>query len=63
MMGLTSYISCISDAFYFYQFPFSSMAILKMIGLGLGHLVCALSHPPLEILLVVSVAEYLEFFI
>ena len=62
MMGLMSHLSCISNAFSSYRAYFSSVAILTMTGLGFGHLVRALLHFTLEILLVVAVAEYLAFF-
>ena len=57
MMGLTSHLSCVYDIFSYYHASFYSMTILKMMGLGPGHLVCALFYFPLKILLVVSVAQ------
>ena len=63
MMGLTSYRSCISDTFSSYRISFSSMTSLTMTSLGLVHLVHAFFHFPLEIPLVVSVAEDLPFLI
>ena len=59
MMGLTSHIFCVYDAFSSYFISFYSMTSLAMIVLGPGHLVCALFHSPLKILLVVSVAQNL----
>ena len=63
MMGLTSRISCISNAFSSYRVSFSSVMSLKMMGLGPGHLV----RPPflfsLEIMLVVSVVEDMAFLV
>ena len=55
MIGLTSHISCVYDAFSSYRISFSSITSLRMMVLGLGHLVCAIFHFPLKILLVVSV--------
>ena len=60
-MGLTSNISCIYDPFSSYHVYFSLMTSLTMTGMVPGHLVRALFHFPMEIPLVVSVAEDLEF--
>ena len=55
MIGLTSDLSCLSDTFSSYHVYFSLMMILTMMVLGLGHLIRALFHFSMEILLVVSV--------
>ena len=57
MMGLTSHLSCVFDVFSSYRVSFSLMTSLTMMVLGPGHLVRALFHFPLKILLVVSVAQ------
>ena len=57
MMGLTSHILCIYDAFSSYHVSFSSMTSLTTMVLGPGHLVRAIFHFPLKIPLVMSV-EY-----
>ena len=57
MMGPTSHISCVYDNFSSYRIYFSLMMSITMIGLGLGHMVHALFHLPLENLSVVSVAQ------
>ena len=60
-MGLTSHLSCVYDDFSCYRVSFSSMTSLIMMGLGVSHLVRALFHFPLEIPLVVSVAQDLKW--
>ena len=55
------HISFISDAFSSYRVSFSLMMSMAMMGLGPGHLVRALFHFPLEIPLVVSVAQDLKW--
>ena len=57
MMGLTSHLSCVYDAFSSYHIYFSSMMSLTMMVLSWGHLVGALFHSTLKILLRVSVAQ------
>ena len=54
-MGLTNH-RFFGDAFYFYRVSFSLMMSLTMMGLGPGHLVRALFHFAMEILLAVLVA-------
>ena len=56
-MGLMSHLSCVYDTFSSYRVSFSSMTILTMMVLGPGHLVRALFHFSLKILLVMSVAK------
>ena len=62
MMGLTSHLSYVYEFFSSYRVYFSLMTSLKIIGLeaGPGHLVRALFHFTLKILLVVSVAQDLK---
>ena len=49
--------------FFSYRVYFSLMMSFTIMGMGLGHLVHALFHPALEIMLVVSVAEDLAFLV
>ena len=55
-MGLTNHLYCVYDNFSSYRVSFSSMTSLEMMDLGLVHLVRALFHFDLKIMLVVSVA-------
>ena len=57
VMGLTSRLSCVSNAFSSYCVSFSLITSLTMMVMGLVHLVRALFHFPLKIPLIVSV-EY-----
>ena len=66
-MVLTSNPSCFYDDFSFYCVYFSLMTNLMMMVLGPGHLVRAIFHFSLKILLVISVdyfhlVESLEYF-
>ena len=61
MMVLTCHISCISNNFSSYCVSFSLMMSLTVMVLGPGHPVCVHFYFPLEIELVVSVAEDLAF--
>ena len=47
VMGLTSHLSCVYDAFSSYRVSFYLMMSLTMLGLVPGHLVHALFHSPL----------------
>ena len=49
MMGLTSHLSCVYNTFSYYRVSFSLMTSLTMMGMGPGHLVCALLLFPLKI--------------
>ena len=57
MMGLTSYLSFLSNNFSSYKVSVSLIESLTMMVLGPGHLVRALFNFPIKFLLVVSV-EY-----
>ena len=57
MMGLTSHISCVYDAFSSYHVSFSSRTSLMMMVLGRVHLVRAIFYFPLKITLGVSSLE------
>ena len=57
MMGLTSHLSCFYNAFSSYRVYFSSMTSLTMIVIGTGQLVRAIFLFPLNIPLVVWVAQ------
>ena len=61
MMGLTGHLSCVYDAVSSFRINFSLMTSLTMIGMGTGHLVRAPFHFPLEVWLVVSVAQDLKW--
>ena len=61
MMGLTSHLSCVYDAFFSYRVSFYLMTSLIMMGLEPVHLVRALFHFPLKIPLVLSVAQDLKW--
>ena len=56
-MGVRSHLSFFNDAFSFYRGCFSLMTSLTMMVMGPGHLVRAIFHFLLKILLVVSVAQ------
>ena len=56
-MGLMSHLSYAYDDFDFYRVSFSLVASLTMMVLGPGHLVRALFRFPLNILLVMTVAQ------
>ena len=59
MMGLVSHISCLSKTISSFHVSFSLMKRVTMIILGRVHLVRALFHYSLKILLVVSVEYFL----
>ena len=61
VMGVTSHISCVYDAFSSYHVSFSLMMSLPMMVLCPGHIVYALFHSLLAITSVVSVAKYLKW--
>ena len=61
MMGMTINISCVYNAFSAYRVYFSLMTSLTIMVLGPVHLLRALFHFPLAILLVVSVAQDLKW--
>ena len=56
-MGLLSHLFYVYEAFSSYRVSFCSMTSLTMMVLGPGHMVRALFHFPLKILLVLSVAQ------
>ena len=58
-MGLMSHIFCVYDAYSSYRISFSLITSLTIMVLVPVHLVRALFHFPLKILLVVSVAQNL----
>ena len=56
-MGLTSHLSCVYATFFSFCVSCSLMMSLMMMFLGPGHLVLAIFHFPLKVLLVVPVAK------
>ena len=59
MMGLTSHLSYVYNVFNSYSISFSLMTSLIIMVMGQVHLVRAIFHIPLKILLVVSVEYFL----